>query len=325
MMKPLLFRLAALALGACVSIGSVFAQSGYPNKPIRWVVGWPPGGGVDTIARLISGPLSASLGQPIVIDNRPGATGMIGADNAAKSPADGYTIATSGNQELVLNPQLYSKVTYGAKDFDTVTLVAKFPLLLVVNDSVPAKSFKEFVAYAKANPGKLNYASFGAGSGNHVGMEMLAHGMGIKMLHVPYKGAAPAVNDLLGGTVNAMLLDYASGIKQLASGKIRVLAVATAERLPALPDIPTIAESGVPGFDVFFWQGIVTPVGVPADIRARLHRELVKVMAQPEIKARFNEIGILLIPSTPEEFAELRRRDTERWGSVIKTMGLTLD
>ncbi|MGE0797420.1 MAG: Bug family tripartite tricarboxylate transporter substrate binding protein [Lautropia sp.] len=320
------FYLGATAALIAVLSAPALAQSGYPSKPIRWVVGYPPGGGVDIIARTIAAPLSANLGQQVVVENRPGATGMIAADMVAKSAPDGYTIASSGNQDLVLNPLLNSRTAYDPqKDFEPLTLVAKFPLLLVVNGSVPVTSFKDFIAYAKANPGKINYASFGNGSGNHVGMEILKRMTGVDMVHVPYKGAAPALTDLVGGAVQAMLLDYGTAVKHIPTGKIRALAVATNQQLAAMPQVPTIAELGVEGFDVFFWQGVVVPAGVPAEIRDRLHRELLNVMARPDVRARFDELGILLTSSTPAQLVELQRRDTARWGAVIKEMDLRLD
>ena len=318
--------LVSIAIAAlCFSTGSAFAQA-YPNKPIRWVVAWPAGGGTDIAARTIAPRLSASLGQPIVIDNRPGATGIIGAEFAARSAADGYTIYTGDNGTLTLTPHLYQKLSFDpARDFQPVSLFGKFPMLLVVHSSVPANSMKELVELARKQPGKINYGSFGLGSVIHLAMEIVSRQSGIQMVHVPYKGAAPAVQDLLGGQVSTMFLDLASGMTQIRAGKVRALAVSTKERLAALPDLPTVAESGIDGFDAFYWQGLMTPAGVPRDVVIRLNQEMLKVMAAPEVIKRFNELGFVPISSSPEEFADLRVRDTQKWGEIVKTLGIKLD
>jgi tripartite-type tricarboxylate transporter receptor subunit TctC len=298
----------------------------YPSKPVRWVVPYPAGGGSDVIARTISTPLAASLGQPVVIDNRPGAATIIGADITARSPPDGYTIATADSATLLFNPYLYAQLPYDPfKDFALVAMIGRFPLLLVTNPSVQAKTAAELIAYAKANPGKLNYASPGNGSPHHMAMVMFEDVTRTNFTHVPYKGAAPAVQDLLAGQVQVMFLDLASGLQHIRAGKVKVLGAGWTTRLEALPEVPTLSETGVTGFEAYAVQGIVAPARTPAEIVARLNREINKVVRSPEVANRFAEMGMLPALGTPEDFLDAARKENEIWGRLIKAKGIKVE
>jgi tripartite-type tricarboxylate transporter receptor subunit TctC len=298
----------------------------YPAKPIRWIVPYAPGGGSDVIARTISGPLGASLGQPIVIDNRPGAATIIGADATARSPADGYTIATADSATLLFNPYLYAKLPYDPfKDFAFVAMLGRFPLLLVAHASVPATTTAELVAYAKANPGKLNYASPGNGSPHHMAMVMFEDVTGASFTHVPYKGAAPAVQDLLAGMVQVMFLDLASGAQHIKSGKLKVFGAGWPKRLEALPEVPTLSETGVTGFAAYAVQGIVAPAGTPNEVVARLNREINQVVRSPAVAKRFAEMGMVPALGTPEDFMAAARKESEVWGRLIRAKGIKVE
>ncbi|WP_083383912.1 MULTISPECIES: Bug family tripartite tricarboxylate transporter substrate binding protein [Cupriavidus] len=323
---------AALALGA-LALGLPGAASAagdnWPGQPLRWIVPYPAGGGTDVVARALGQAISPALGQPVVVDNRPGAATIVGADAVAHSKPDGYTLLTADTGTLAANPSLYKKLPYSAdKDFAHVSLVARFPLVLVTSPGFPAHTLKDIVAYAQQHPGKVNFASPGAGSPHHLAMELFMDQTHTKMTHVPYKGAAPAVQDLMAGQVDLMFVDLASGQQNVLAGKLRPVAVATPRRLGVLPNVPTVAESGVAGtadFQAYAWQGVVVPAGTPRPVVARLNAELVKALKSPEVQKRFEGIGVEPVSSTPEEFAQYARSEAERWGKLIKAKGITVD
>jgi tripartite-type tricarboxylate transporter receptor subunit TctC len=298
----------------------------YPAKPIRFVVPYPAGGPLDTVARLLGQKVSESTKQPVIVDNKPGAGGNIGADAVAKAPADGYTILMGAVATHAINPTLYSSIPYDAiKDFAPVTQVASTPNVLVVNPSVPAANVREFIAYAKANPGKLNFGSGSSGSAGHLAGELFKTMAGVDMVHVPYKGAAPAMSDLVGGQIQLMFDNLASSLAQVRAGKVRALAVTTARRSALAPDLPTIAESGLPGFDISTWFGIFVPAGTPREVVARLHDEFTRALAMPDIRERMMSLGAEPVGSTPGEFAAYIRAEADKYARVIKASGARVD
>ncbi|HTT12582.1 MAG TPA: tripartite tricarboxylate transporter substrate binding protein [Burkholderiaceae bacterium] len=317
--------LLAALLFVCSPFG-VHAQGNYPDQPIKWVVPYPPGGGTDVLARTLADVMRAALGQPIVVDNRPGAATNIGADAVAKSKPDGYTVMSADNAMMAFNEHLFKKLPYDpAKDFTYIGAIGRLPLALVVNPEFPAKDFKEFLAYVKAHPGKVNYASVGLGSPHHLAMEMFKYRTGTDIVHVPYKGAAPAVQDVVAGQVPVMFLDLAAGLSFIRSGKVRVLAIGTSKRSPALPDVPTLAEQGVKDVEVFAFQGMVGPADLPPAIVTRLNQELNKALGNPAVVKKFTEFGMETIPSTPEQFKEMARAESARWSTIIKANQISLD
>jgi tripartite-type tricarboxylate transporter receptor subunit TctC len=324
--RKLTQRVTSCVLAALLIVaGGALAQS-YPSRPIRWIVTYPPGGPTDVVARAIGAKLTEAWGQQIVIDNRAGAGGVIGTDLAAKAVPDGYTLLFGTSAGLTINPALSSKLPYDAvRDFAPVSLLVLNPQLLVVNNAVPANSVKELIAYAKARPGQLNYASVGQGSPNHLGMELLKALTGIEMVHVPYKGTGPAITDLLGGQVQLMFNSMPSVLPLVKSGKLKGLAVGSAQRSPAIPDIPTVAEAGVPGFENVTWYGMFAPAKTPHDIVAKLNRQVVKILAEPEMAQRLASQGAEPRGSTPEDLVKFMRVESERWKKVIKAANIKLE
>jgi tripartite-type tricarboxylate transporter receptor subunit TctC len=315
----------ALAALLALSASCAWAQE-YPTKPIRLVVPFPAGGTTDILAREVGQYLSVSLGQPVVVDNRPGAGGNIGADLVAKSPPDGYTLLMGTVGTHAINASLYAKIPYDhVKDFAPVILVAGVPNVLVVNPSVPVNSVQELIAYAKANPGKLNFASSGAGTSIHLSGELFKVMAGVKMTHVPYKGSAPALQDLLGGQVQLMFDNLPPSLPQIKGGKLRALAVTSTTRAPALPDVPTIAESGLPGFEASSWFGILAPAGTPPAIIAKVNAEVDKWLASPEGKEKLVAIGANAGGGSPEDFARHIQAETAKWAKVVKDSGAKVD
>jgi tripartite-type tricarboxylate transporter receptor subunit TctC len=291
----------------------------YPAKPVRLIVPYPAGGGTDFFARAVGAQLSAQLGQPVVVENRPGAATIIGAEAAAKSPPDGYTLLLGDTATYSVNPTLYKKLPYDPqKDLAPVSLTGRFALLLVVNPAkLAATSVKDLVEGAKKSPGKLDYASPGPGSPHHLAMEMFKQRTGTQFTHVPYKGAGPAIQDLIGGQVPLMFLDLAAGAPQIKAGKLKALGVASDKRIAALPDLATLAESGVPGFEAWAWQALSVPAATPKEIVARLNAEYRKAIAVPELRQKLVEAGIDPLQSTPEEAGAYMRSETGKWAKVI--------
>jgi len=323
-MKTLPRVLLAAALGACVVSAS--AQQAYPNKPIRLIVPFPPGGGTDIVARLVSSKLQDTLKWTVIIDNRPGAGGNIGVDLAAKSPADGYTVVMGQTSNLAVNPTLYSKLPYNPiKDFVPVTTVATAPLVLVVAANSPYKTLADVVSAAKAKPGDITFASPGNGTVAHLTGELLQKAAGIKLQHVPYKGSTQAINDLMGGSVQLYMSSVPSAMSQIKSGKIRPLAVTSEKRSDDLPQIPTINESGYKGFNAVTWFGLLVPAGTPAPIVSRLNTEVNKVLQMKDLQQKIGAEGGDAQGSTPEEFAGLLKTDIVKWGQVVKESGAKID
>ena len=318
--------LTARAATAAAGAAPLVRAQNYPDQLIKWVVPYPAGGGTDVIARTLAEAMRQTLGQQIVIDNRPGASTNIGADLVAKSKPDGYTIMSADNAVLAFNEYLFSKLPFNPeKDFSYIGAIGKFPLALVVHPDFPAKDFKAFLAYVKANPGKVNYASPGNGSPHHLAMEMFKNRTGTFITHIPYRGAAPAMADVMGGQVPCMFLDLASGLPIMQGGKVRVLAIGSGARSRLLPDVPTLAEVGVPNTEVFAFQGILGPAGMPAPVVNRLNAELNKAFSVPAVQKRFSDFGMEAMPGTPQQFAALSRAESRRWGPIIKSAGIKLD
>jgi tripartite-type tricarboxylate transporter receptor subunit TctC len=312
-------------LAASLLATAALAQ-GYPAKPIRLIVPFAAGGGNDSVARLVGKHLSDSLGQPLVIDNRPGAGGVLGAELAAKAAPDGYTLFLGGVGSHAINPNLSDSLPYDPiRDFAPVALLAQAPLVLVVHPSVPADSFKAFVALARARPGQLNYASNGNGSSSHLAAVMFDSMTGVDMVHVPYKGLSPALTDLLSGRVQLMFSSVVAILPHIKAEKLRGLAVTGNRRLPSIPALPTIAESGLPGYEASSWYGVLAPAGTPREIVARLNAELVKALAQPEVRTSLLAEGAEPIGGTPEQFAAHIRYEKERLGKLIREAKIRLE
>jgi tripartite-type tricarboxylate transporter receptor subunit TctC len=291
----------------------------YPTRAIHLIVPFAPGGGNDTVARLVSDGVTAELGQPVVVENRPGAGGVVGAEAVARAPADGYTLFLGGVGSHAINPNLHAHLSYDPiRDFAPITLVASAPLVLVVHPSVPAKSVRELVALAKAQPGHLNYASNGNGSSSHLAAVMFDSMTGADMVHVPYKGLSPALTDLLSGQVQLMFSSVVAILPHVKAGKLRALAVSSPARMALLPDLPTIAESGVPGYESSSWYGILAPAGTPPEVVKRLNAALVKVIAQPAFRDALAREGAEPVGNSPEAFGAFIKAEKERLGDVIR-------
>jgi len=320
------FALLACALAAPLAPAAAFAQDAFPSRPLRIVVPFAAGGGVDILTRVIGQHLSESLKQPVTIDNRTGAGGNVGVDAVAKSPADGYTLVMATTGTHTINPGLYKSLPFDAeKDFAPITTVASVPNLLVVNANLPANNVKELVALAKSQPGKLSYASFGNGTGNHLSGVMFASMAGLEAVHVPYKSAPQAVTDLIAGQTQFAFVNTPLALPHVRAGKLRALAVTGAKRSAATPEFPTMNEAGVPGFILESWYGLMAPAGTPAPVVARLHKEVLAVLAKPEVRKFFAEQGADVVTSTPAEFAAQIRTEKARWADVIKASGARID
>ena len=321
-MKNFLVAFLALALPCETALSQA-----YPSRPIRMVVGFPPGGGTDVVARIISPKLSENLGQPVVIENRPGATGTVAAAAVAKSPADGYTIMMGHVSVNAIAPSLFPNLQYDViKDFAPITLAASVPHFVVVHPSVPVNSIQELIEYAKARPGKLSFPSAGNGSTPHLAGEIFKSMAGLNIVHVPYKGTGQSMADLLAGQHQVAFDTAPASAGNVRSGRMRVLGVSSAKRVPEFPDVPTVAEAGVPGYEVTTWYGIFAPGGTPAAIVSRLHAETMKAMQSPEVRPRLAEAGADgTLTRTPEEFAAIVRADVARYAKIIKEAGLKID
>ena len=313
------------AFAALTTPAAVFAQS-YPAKPIRWVVPYPAGGGSDFLARTISQQLATQVGQQVLVDNKPGGNTAIAASEVARSAPDGYTVLSADNGTMVFNSALYSKLSYNPeKDLVPVTLMGRFPMILVVSPQSDVRDAKDFVAKAKAAPGRVNYGSAGAGSPHHLAMELLKVNAGLHMVHIPYRGAAPALTDLAGGQISAMMVDLAAGAGFIKGGKVRPLAVANPTRLAQLPDVPTFAELGFKGVEAAAQVGIVAPAGTPADVVAALQKQVAAVIAQPAVRQKLVDFGIEPVASTPQQYSDLNRAEVQRWHKLIRDQKISLD
>ena len=314
------------AMAAVMLLPQLAAAQAYPNKPIRVIVPVPGGGTPDVVARMVAPGLSSLLGQQLVIDNRGGAGALIGTELAARAVPDGYTLFFSSPGPLTILPHVHKKVAYDPiKDFAPVSLISIGPFLLIAHPAVPVKTVKELIALARAEPGKLDYASAGNGTPNHLAMELFKSMAGVNMTHVPYKGAPQAVTDLIGGSVNLMFNSIPPVLPHIRSGRLKLLAVASVRRSPQLPDVATISEAGVPGFEAITWFGLLAPARTPKQIVARLNELVVKVVRAPELKSQFEILGYEAVGGSPGEFAAFIRAESEKYAKAVKLSGAKVD
>jgi tripartite-type tricarboxylate transporter receptor subunit TctC len=302
------------------------AQAGYPSHNIKLLVPYPAGGTTDLLGRLVADQIKSGLNAVVVVENKPGAATTIGAEQVARSEPDGYTIMIATSTTLAINKSLYKKLPYDpVKDFAAISLVAAVPFALIINPGIPAKTLAEFIAYAKANPG-LAYGSAGNGSPHHLGAEMLRSEAGIDIRHVPYRGSVPAMLDVIAGHIPFMVVDLQPALQQIREGKIRVLGVTTSKRVAAAPDIPTLAEGGLPGYELVAWQGIVAPSGTPRPIVDALAAQITKLLSDPETKAKLTTLSLEALPgSTPDSFAAFIKSEVDRWADIVKKSGAELE
>jgi tripartite-type tricarboxylate transporter receptor subunit TctC len=326
MFRAKLHRIAVLVLAAMVlAPATVAAAEDYPSRPLRVVVPFSPGGAVDGPMRIIADQLAKRLGVGVIVDNRPGAGATIGSEAVAKAPPDGYTLLLA-SQTNAISATLYPKLAYDAVgDFTPISLIGREPGVVVVHPSLPVRTLQEFIAYVKARPGQVDFASSGNGSGQHLFTALLASMTGMKMNHVPYRGSGQATTDLIAGTVQMAIPGTAGMVGHIKAGRLRALAVTGAKRSPQLPDVPTVMESGVPGYEAYVWMGLLAPKGTPAPIVERLYRELAEVLATSEVKNYMASAGIEIVGSTPAEFGTFFRSEKERWAKVIHETGAKID
>lgn len=303
------------------------AAQGYPSKPVKMIVPAAPGGVTDILARTVGQRLSDVWGQPVIVENRPGAGQIIGAEVVAKSPGDGYTLIVSDASTFVINPFLYSKLPYDAlKDFTPVVVLSQASPVLAVGASVPVSSLQELIALAKAKPGSLSYGSMGSGTYNHISMEQLKQLAGVDIVHVPYKGSTPALTDLLSGQIAVFLVNLSVVEPHAKTGKLKILAAATAKRLALRPDLPTVSEAGFPGFESGTWFGILGPANLPRDIVAKIHADVTRILSAPEFREQnITKLGLETVAISPEQFAQLIRTDLEHWGKLVRATGAKAD
>ena len=322
-------RVCALPLLLLAAAGLVAAPAvaqSFPNRPVKLVVPFPPGGPLDTVGRTIAQKLTEAWGQSVIVENKPGAGGNIGADAVAKSPPDGYTVVMGALSTHAVNPSLYPKMPYDAvKDFAPITLVAVTPNVLVVNPALPVNSVRDLIAYAKANPGKLNFGSGSNGSAGHLAGELFKVDTGTDIVHVPFKGGAPATQALLAGETQFMFDNLANAMAQVKAGKLRALAVTTAQRSKLAPELPTMAEAGVPGFDITTWFGLLAPAGTPPDVIAKWNADVVKILNSPDMRERLIAAGAEPAPMTPPEFAAFIQRELVKYARIVKASGAKVD
>lgn len=322
-MKTMRKLLAGLVLALLA--GVVTAQP-WPSKPIKWVVPFAPGGTTDILARTIGEKLSVTLGQPIIVENKPGAGGGVGAEQVAKSPPDGYTIMGGTISTHAINASLYKNLPYDpVRDFAPITLIVRVPNMLVVNPDVPAKDVRELIALLKANPGKYSFASSGNGTSQHLSGELFKVMTGVEMQHVPYRGSPPALADVVGGQVTMTFDNITTAWPLVKGGKLRALAVTTARRSPIAPDVPTLAESGLAGYEIGSWQGVFAPAGVPPEIVKRYNAEIVRIINTPDVRQKLVDMGAEPAPNTPEEFAAMVKTEVAKWADVVRKSGATVD
>ncbi|AZY47864.1 Bug family tripartite tricarboxylate transporter substrate binding protein [Bordetella avium] len=310
---------------AALSFAATAAAQTWPTQPLRWIVPYPAGGGADVVARTVANGLEKPLGQTIIVENRPGAATIIGATAIAQSEPNGYTIGTADSGTLAFNPSLYAKLAYDPSKFTYIGGIARFPLLLAVNANSPFKTVDDVVQAARKEPGKLSAASAGAGSPHHLALELFKQRANVNILHVPYKGAAPAIQDLLGGQVDVMFIDLAAGLPNVKAGKLRVLASATPARLTALPDAPTMAEQGVADFTAYAWQGLVGPGGIPKPIVDKLSADLEQTIKSAAVTQKLADMGVEPMPMSPADFKAFAERERATWAEVIKKADIRLE
>ncbi len=318
-------RRQALATAAVLAGSPALAQAAYPNRPVKFIVPFPAGGPVDVTARAMAQKLGELWGQNGIVDNRAGAGGIVGAEIAAKQPADGYNLFVCAIHHSVL-PALKPNLSYNIeKDFVPVSFGAMFPVILVAHPSLPAKNVAELIALAKREPGKIAFSSSGNGGGTHLAGELFNMHAGTQLQHIPYKGSAPAMTDLLGGQVQLMFADAPTALPQIRAGKVRALGVASAQRSALLPELPTIAEGGLPGYEAYSWAALVAPAGTPKDIVAKISTDLQRVMTQPDVKQRLFDAGAEAMPTSPEKLAQMLRSEIEKWAKVVKAANIRMD
>jgi len=321
----------AFLLASAVLLGSgaawfAAAQSGYPTKPVRIVVPFPPGGPADSLARIVGDKLGQSLGQPFVIENKPGAGGNIGMEQGAKAAPDGYTLTLAPAGNLTIAPSLYSKLPYDpAKDYVPISVLATVPNILITAPTVPAKTLRDLITLAKARPGTLNFASPGNGSGAHLAGELFKSMAGIDIVHVPFNGVGPAMNAILAGDVQIFFAQSSAALPYIKTGKVTALGVASAKRIASAPELPTMAEAGLPDFEVTSWYALVAPAGTPAAIVERLNAETVKTLASADVRDRLATLGVEPVGNSPSEFAAMQKTETARWTKLAKEANLRLD
>jgi tripartite-type tricarboxylate transporter receptor subunit TctC len=298
---------------------AALAQETYPARPVRIIVPFAAGGVADALPRIVGQKLSENWGKPVIVENKPGASGNIGMELGARAAPDGYTLVLAPTGNLTVNPVLFPRLPFDThKDFVPITVLASSPNVLVVHPSVPAKSFSALIAYAKANPGQLNFASPGEGSGAHLAGELLNIEAGIKTVHVPYKGMAPAVNDLLAGNVHMMFAGISTVLQHIQANKVIPIAIASPQRSPQLPDVPTVAESGVPGFDVTSWYGLIVRSGTPSDIVQKLQRDIAEVLKQDDVRAKLAGLGLEPVGNSPDSFGRMIKTESQKWSEIVR-------
>lgn len=314
-------RLLLAGTALFVAAGAVFAQT-YPSKSIRFIVPYPPGGGTDIVARLVAAKMSTSLGQPVIVDNKPGASTIIGTDMLAKAPPDGHTIGLITDSHAI-NPVFFPKLPYDSiKDFEPISQLVFVPLVLVAHPSLNVKNVNELIAAAKAKPGKINYASIGNGTPHQISMEWLKSMASISMTHIPYKGVAPALSDLVGGQVDVMFTGTSSALPYVKAGRLNALAVSSARRQPSFPDTPSVAESGLPEFDFMTWYGVAMPAGTPPAIVQRMNQEIASALNQPDVKEKLVTLGVVSASSTPGEFSAFIKSESQKLARIVKATGV---
>ena len=314
-----------ITLGATLALAAQ-AAGNFPDRPVNIIVPFPAGGSTDTVARAVALSMAEQLGKPFVVENRPGATGTIGAGAVKRAAADGYTLLVASLGPFVVTPHMVKNVPYDAsKDFDYITIPVQAPNVLVASPTQKARSVSEVIAALKANPGKISFASSGNGSSDHLSAELFWQQTGTEAVHVPYKGGAPAITDLLGGQVDFSFQNVNAVLSHLRSGKLRAIAVTGSQRSPVLPDVPTLAEAGVKGAEVYSWQGMAAPKGLPADVKARLAKAAIAAVQQPDVRKRFVEQGLEIVGNMPEEFTRFQAQENERWKQLIQTRKITAD
>lgn len=320
-------RIIGIVLAACLAaVVQLASAQAWPSKPIHWIVPFAPGGTTDILARTIGEKLATALGQPVIVDNRPGAGGAVGAEIAARAAPDGYTLVGGTISTHAINASLYGKLPYDpVKDFAPITLIARVPNMLVINPKIPARDVRELIALLKADPGRYTFASSGNGTSQHLSGELFKTMTGVEMQHIPYKGSPPALQDVIAGQVSMTFDNITTAWPQAKAGPLRALAVTTAKRSSVAPDVPTLAEAGLPGYEVGSWQGVFAPAGTPPAIVRRLNTEMVGILRMPEVRDKLIGLGAEPVGNSPEEFAVLVRSEVAKWADVVKKSGAKVD
>jgi tripartite-type tricarboxylate transporter receptor subunit TctC len=312
-----------LAVMVCVFAATLASAQSFPSRPVKIVVPTTPGGATDALSRALGARLSEIWGQPVVVENKPGATQIIGGEYVAKSPPDGYTLIVSDAATFIMNPILHKNLSYdGLRAFTPITLLVRFPWVVAIHPSVPANNFQEFVAYARTKPGVISYGSFGTGSSGHISVDYMKKLLGIDIVHIPYKGAGPAVTDLLAGQIQMMMVTPLLVEPHARAGKLKLIAAATPARISRLPDLPTVSESGVPGYEAGTWFALAGPAGMPREVTYAIYGEVRKILAEPAFRQKFEQQWFEVVANTPDDFAAYLKTDYERWEKLIRLSGV---